>query len=69
MEIKFVSKEHKDFYIRYIQKCKVQDECHRALVYCLGINADTRKNVHRIYDFDSGLVKTECLNDGWQTGF
>jgi len=67
MEIKFANTEHKDFYFKYIQKCRFQDTYHRALVYCLGINADTRKNVHRIYDFESGLIKTECLHDGWQT--
>ena len=40
---------------------------HKALCYCLGINNDTRRNADRIYDFKTGCVKTECLNEGWQT--
>lgn len=67
MGIKFISTEHKNFYNHYIQKCRVPDANHRALIYCLGIDAGTRKNVHSIYDFHSGLVKTECLHDSWQT--
>ena len=40
---------------------------HKALCYCIGINNDTRRNADRIYDFKTGCVKTECLNEGWQT--
>ena len=39
----------------------------KALVYCLGIDRDTRENANRIYDFKTGYVKTECLQEGWQT--
>jgi len=67
MEIKFAGTEHRDFYNHYIQKCRFQDAYHKSLVYCLGISADARRHVDRIYDFESGLVKTECLHDGWQT--
>lgn len=31
------------------------------------ISDDTRRNVYRIYDFKTGSVITECLNEGWQT--
>lgn len=64
-KIIFRNKEHKDFYLKYLQKCIYQDESHKALVYCLGIGEDTRENVDRIYDFKTGRVKTECLNEGW----
>lgn len=37
---------------------------HRALVYCLGISEDTRRNAKRIYDFRTGYVQTECLQEG-----
>lgn len=40
---------------------------HKALCYCIGINNDTRRNANRIYDFKTGRVKTECLQEGWQT--
>lgn len=65
MEIKFASMEHKDFYNYYIAKCRDQDVYDKALIYCLGISADTRKNVNKIYDFESGFIKTECLHEGW----
>ena len=39
---------------------------HKALVYCLGIDWDTREHVDRIYDFRTGNVKPECLHEGWQ---
>ena len=65
--ITFKNKEHEKFYFEYLSKCRYQDAYHKALVYCLGIDRDTRNNVDRIYDFKTGLVKTECLCEGWQT--
>ena len=65
--ITFKNKEHRDFYKVNLQKCRYQDVYHKALVYCLGIDRDTRVNVDRIYDFRTGCVKTECLHEGWQT--
>lgn len=63
----FKSKAHKEFYLTFLPQCRYQDVYHRALVYCLGIDRDTRDHVDRIYDFETGLVKTECLQEGWQT--
>ncbi len=65
--IAFKNEAHKKFYMKYLQKCRCQDVYHKALVYCLGLNSDTRNHVDRIYDFKTGCVKTECLYEGWQT--
>lgn len=65
--ITFKDKQHKDFYKVFLPRCRIQDVYHKALVYCLGLNADTRANVKRIYDFETGSVKPECLREGWQT--
>lgn len=65
--ITFKNKEHEKFYMEYLPKCRYQDVYHKALVYCLGIDRDTRENTNRIYDFKTGYVKTECLQEGWQT--
>ena len=65
--IKFKSKEHEKFFTTYFAKCRYKDVYHEALVYCIGISEDTRRNIDRIYDFTSGCVKTECLHEGWQT--
>lgn len=63
----FRNEKHKDFYQTYMKKCRRQDVYHKALIYCLGISEDTRVNIDRIYDLRTGYVKTECLQEGWQT--
>lgn len=63
-EIQFISEAHEKFYYEKLKEVRYQDVYHKALCYCLGINADTRKNVNRIYDFRTGCVKPECLQDG-----
>jgi len=65
--ITFNGKEHEEFFYYNLQKCRRHDVYHAALVYCLGISRDTRENITRIYNFENGLVKPECLADGWQT--
>ena len=65
--ITFISQEHEEFYLEHLLKCRYQDGYHKALIYCLGINRDTREHVDRIYDFVTGCVKTKCLQEGWQT--
>ena len=63
----FISEAHEKFYYEKLKKVRYQDAYHKALVYCLGINDDTRRNIGRIYDFKTGCVKTESLHEGWQT--
>lgn len=63
----FKDEKHKEFYQTYMKKCRRQDVYHKALIYCLGISEDTRVNIDRIYDLRTGYVKTECLQEGWQT--
>ncbi len=65
--IRFISAAHEKFYYEKLKQVRCQDVYHKALCYCLGISDDTRKNVNRIYDFESGRVKTKCLHEGWQT--
>lgn len=67
IEILFSSNEHKQFYYEKMNEVRYMDVYHKALVYCLGISADTRNHVSDIYDFKSGCVKPECLTEGWQT--
>ena len=66
-KITFKNKEHEKFYNTYLSKCRYQDAYHKSLVYCLGLSEDTRRNVNRIYDFKTGFIKPECLQEGWQT--
>ena len=64
----FISEAHKKFYYEKLKEVTEQDEYHKALVYCLGISNDTRRNIKSIYDIKTGCVKPECLREGWQTG-
>lgn len=63
----FISDAHEKFYYEKLKEVRYQDVYHKALCYCLGISDDTRRNAYRIYDFKTGNVKTECLQEGWQT--
>lgn len=65
--IQFSSDAHEQFFSKYLPRCRYQDSYHMALIYCLGIDQDTRNHVGQIYDFKTGFVKTECLRQGWQT--
>ena len=44
----FISEAHEKFYYEKLKEVRYQDSYHKALCYCLGISADTRKNVNRI---------------------
>lgn len=63
----FLNEEHENFYKEKLKEVRYQDVYHKALCYCLGINKDTRNHIDRIYDFKTGYVKPECLQEGWQT--
>lgn len=65
--ITFKDHEHELFYRSCLPKCRQQDVYHKALVYCLGISGDTRRNIGRIFDFAKGRVKPKCLEEGWVT--
>ena len=65
--ITFWNQEHEMFYRSCLTKCRQQDVYHKALVYCLGISGDTRRNIGRIFDFEKGSVKPKCLEEGWIT--
>ncbi len=62
-EIVFKDQEHEMFYRSCLPECRQQDVYHKALVYCLGISGDTRRNVERIFDFKKGSVKPRCLEE------
>lgn len=64
----FESREHEAFFYEMLNKCRYKDVYHIALVYTLGISADTREHIDSIYDFNTGFIKNDCIRDGWQTG-
>lgn len=66
-ELIFKNGSHRKFYEKWLPKCRHQDVYHKALIYCLGLNEDTRNHITEIYNFESGYVQTECLQEGWIT--
>ena len=47
-QIIFKSKEHRDFFLEMMSKCKVNDCYHRAFFYVMGIAGETRANINQI---------------------
>ena len=66
-ELIFKNESHRKFYEEWLPKCRYQDGCHKALVYCLGMSEGTRSYVEEIYDFRTGCVQPKCLKSGWNT--
>ena len=62
-KVLFISEAHEIFYNEKLNMVRYKDVYHKALIYCLGMNAETRSNVERIYDFETG-VGTYCTFDG-----
>lgn len=67
MDIIFKDDRHRDFFYTVLQNCRERDVYHMALMYCLGISADTREHFRDVYDFENCCVKPECLREGWIT--
>ncbi len=65
----FISDAHEKFYYGKLKEVRYQDVCHKALVYCLGICDDTRRNIKSIYDFKTGNVKLRYVTDQGETRF
>ena len=66
-KIIFINDAHEKFYYEKLGEVRRQDVYHKALIYCLGIDADTRQHIKAIYEFKTGSIKIECLEQGWQT--
>lgn len=65
-KVNFASEQHRAFYERQMARVR-NDSYHKALFYLLGVSADTRKMVGRLFDFDNDGIRCEALHEGWQT--
>jgi hypothetical protein len=54
--IQFASKEHKTFYTEMLATTRNDDAYHKAFFYTMGVSAETRRNIHSLFDF-----KGNCL--------
>ncbi len=66
MEVLFYSEQHRNFYNRYVDGGA--DPYYRALVYLLGMTAETRSNFSRCFDAEARIIRPAALEEGWQTG-
>jgi hypothetical protein len=66
--IRFADKEHKDFFCQMLAKTRNNDAYHQAFFYAMGICAETRRNIHTLFDFKEGGIRPEGLAAAWQTG-
>lgn len=44
-KVLFIGEVHENFYNEKLNMVRYKDVYHKALIYCLGINAETRSNV------------------------
>ena len=65
--IKFRSAAHRDFFLEMMGRCRVNDCYHRAFFYVMGIAAETRANIHQMFDFKTDCIEPEGMHGGWQT--
>lgn len=69
----FLNNEHKSFYMERMEKI-VNDSYHSALIYLLGLTAETRKNFNTLVKYNnepvpcSLSIKPYKMNQAWQTG-
>ena len=63
--IRFLNAEHHKFYSGTLQKFSDPAAPEKALCYCLGIHPAIREHVDHIYDFSTGQVTPECMQEGW----
>lgn len=66
MEVLFYSEQHRNFYNRHVDGGA--DPYYRALVYLLGMTAETRSNFSRCFDAEARMIRPAALEEGWQTG-
>lgn len=67
-ELRFRSKEHKQFFQEMLERSRYKDCNHQSFFYCVGISESARTNIDRLFDFQRDRIKTDGLHDGWQTG-
>ena len=63
--IRFLNAEHHNFYSDTLQRFPDPAAPEKALCYCLGIHPAIREHVDHIYDFSTGQVMPECMQEEW----
>ena len=63
-KIQFRNAAHRDFVLKNLDKCKVNDCYHRAFFYVMGISEETRMNIGKMFDFKRDCIIPEGMHGG-----
>ena len=66
MAVLLYSEQRRNCYNRHVDGGA--DPYYRALVYLLGMTAETRSNFSRCFDAEARMIRPAALEEGWQTG-
>lgn len=64
--MEFINDAHEDF-VRIKFSHVTQDTYHLALVYTLGLCAETRNHWDSLYNEETRSINWDSINQGWQT--
>ncbi len=65
--MKFIDKEHEEFYKEKLNEIGQEDVYRKALVYTLGICETTREHFTDIFNIKEGLINRASLQKAYQT--
>ena len=66
--MKFIDKEHEEFYKEKLKEIGTGDVYRKALIYTLGICETTREHFNDIFNLRDGLINRNSLQAPYQTG-
>lgn len=55
-KVLFIGEVHENFYNEKLNMVRYKDVYHKPLIYCLGINAETRSNVTYYENYREGII-------------
>lgn len=66
----FKNHTHEECFKNFIIKDDIRegDVGREALFYLLAFNTNTTKHINKLYDFNKHMIKSDALNQGFQTG-
>ena len=67
LDMKFRSKEHKIFFMEMMNQCRSNACYNQAFFYIMGITAETRRNILKMFNFKTSSIIPQGMNGGWQT--
>lgn len=65
-DIVFNGLEHKLFFMENLHKCEDLGNDMLALIYCLGIDEQVRNHANEFFNFATGVLNVNCLQENWQ---